>query len=138
MKKRAVLLFAVLGIIMMMIAGCTGSAERQIDPRGFYYSKDEVALFIHLYDALPGNYITKEEARKLGWQGGSVERYMRGAAIGGDRYRNYEKKLPENRYWECDIDTLGKKSRGDKRLIYSDDGAIYYTDDHYRTFEQLY
>lgn len=137
MKKRAVLLLAVLGIIMM-IAGCTGSSERQIDPKGFYYSKDEVALFIHLYDALPENYITKEEARKLGWRGGSVERYMRGAAIGGDRYRNYEGKLPENRYWECDIDTLGKKSRGDKRLIYSDDGDIYYTDDHYRTFEQLY
>jgi len=112
-----------------------------IDKNGSYYSKDEVALYIHTYDKLPGNYITKGEAEALGWTGGSVERYKKGAAIGGTYFGNYEKKLPAKqgrKYYECDIDTKGKNSRGAKRIIYSNDGLIYYTDDHYETFTLLY
>lgn len=104
-----------------------------------YDSKDEVALYIYLYGELPENYITKSEARKLGWEGGSVERYAPGKCIGGDRYGNYEGILPDdNEYKECDIDTLGKSSRGAKRIVFSEDGDIYYTDDHYESFEVLY
>ena len=104
-----------------------------------YDSKEEVALYIHLYGELPENYITKSEARKLGWEGGSVEKFAPGKCIGGDRYGNYEGILPEdNEYKECDIDTLGKKSRGAKRIVFSTDGDIYYTEDHYESFEVLY
>lgn len=115
-----------------------GSLEA-IAEDGTYDSKDEVALYLHVYEHLPDNYITKKEARALGWDGGSVERYAEGKCIGGDYFGNYEENLPpEDSYHECDIDTLGSGSRGAKRIVYSDDGDIYYTEDHYRHFTQLY
>lgn len=115
------------------------SSKALIDEYGIYDSKDEVALYIVTYDKLPSNYITKKEAKKLGWSGGSLESYAPGKCIGGDYFGNYEGNLPEDtKYHECDIDTLGKKSRGAKRIVYSDDGYIYYTEDHYETFELLY
>ena len=55
----------------------------------------DVALFIHLYGRLPDNYMTKKEAEKLGWEGGSLERYAPGMCIGGNRFGNYEGLLPE-------------------------------------------
>ena len=64
-----------------------------------------------------------------------------GKCIGGDYFGNYEKVLPVvsgRTYHECDIDTLNAKSRGAKRIIYSDDGQIYYTDNHYKSFTLLY
>ncbi|MBR3517116.1 MAG: hypothetical protein IKO10_12480 [Lachnospiraceae bacterium] len=109
-----------------------------IDANGSYTSKDDVALYIHTYGTLPGNFITKKEARALGWPGGGLEAYAPGKCIGGDYFGNYEGKLPDGNYHECDIDTLGKSSRGAKRIIYSDTGAIYYTGDHYESFTQLY
>lgn len=108
---------------------------------GSYSSRDDVALYIHTYGRLPGNFITKSEARELGWSGGSVEQYAPGMCIGGDRFGNYEGLLPEKKgrtYTECDIDTLGQSSRGAKRIIFSNDGLIYYTDDHYASFTLLY
>ncbi len=112
--------------------------EELLDPDGSYFSKEEVALYLYQYGELPGNFITKKEARKLGWSGGSVQKYAPGKAIGGDVFGNYEGVLPDGDYHECDIDTDGKKSRGAKRIVFSDDGRIYYTDDHYETFELLY
>ena len=109
-----------------------------INRNGSYYSKDEVALYIHTYGRLPDNFITKNEARALGWEGGSVERYAPGKAIGGDYYGNYEGKLIDGSYHECDINTLGKSSRGPERIVYSTSGVIYYTPDHYETFIRLY
>jgi len=104
-----------------------------------YTTKEDVALYIHTYGCLPDNFITKNEARKLGWEGGSLEPYAPGMCIGGDHFGNYEGLLPEDRdYTECDIDTLGQKSRGAKRIVFSEDGLIYYTDDHYESFELLY
>ena len=113
-------------------------AAPAIDEDGSYTTKEDVALYIHTYGRLPSNFITKKQAEKLGWSGGSLEPYAPGKCIGGNRFGNYEKLLPDGNYKECDIDTLGKKSRGAKRLIYSDDGRIYYTADHYKTFTQLY
>ena len=107
-----------------------------IDYKGVAFAA-ESNLYLYLYGELPKNYITKKEARKLGWDGGSVERAAPGCCIGGDRYGNYEKKLPKGSYRECDIGTLGQKSRGPKRIVWSEDG-IYYTDNHYKSFEQLY
>lgn len=110
------------------------------DPDGSYTSKDDVALYIHVYGCLPPNFITKSEARALGWKNGSLERYAPGKCIGGDRFQNREAILPQGHtYYECDIDTLGSYSgRGAKRIVYSTDGLIYYTDDHYESFTLLY
>ena len=91
--------------------------------------------------SVPFHFITKSEAKSLGWSGGSLEPYAPGKCIGGDKFGNYEGLLPEKdgrRYYECDIDTLEKDSRGTKRLVYSNDGLIYYTEDHYESFELLY
>ena len=110
----------------------------QIDENGSYTTKEDVALYLHVYGRLPSNFMTKKEARKLGWDGGSLEDYAPGMCIGGDYYGNREGLLPDGKYHECDIDTLGAKKRGAKRIVYSDDGRIYYTSDHYGSFEQLY
>lgn len=112
-----------------------------IDEEGFYYSAEEVALYLHTYGHLPENFITKSEARKLGWEGGNVEKYAPDCAIGGDKFGNREELLPVasgRQYYECDIDTHGEKSRGAKRIVFSNDGLIYYTDDHYESFVLLY
>ena len=106
-----------------------------------YDSKEEVALYIHLFNELPPNYITKSEARKLGWEGGDVKKFAPGKCIGGSSFGNREGLLPDKAgrtYTECDIDTLDTTSRGAKRIVFSNDGLIYYTEDHYRTFTLLY
>lgn len=112
-----------------------------LDVNGSYTSKDDVALYINTYGKLPGNFIKKEDAQKLGWSGGSLEKYAPGKSIGGDRFGNYEGRLPKKDgrvYTECDIDTIGQSGRGAKRIVFSNDGLIYYTDDHYETFTLLY
>ncbi len=119
----------------------TAEAEAPIDEDGTYTSAEDVALYVHTYGHLPSNFITKEEAKALGWDGGSLEPYAPGKCIGGSWFGNYEGMLPKarGRTWtECDIDTLGARSRGAKRLIFSNDGLIYYTDDHYESFQLLY
>lgn len=123
-----------------------GEEERYEDPEaldedGTYNSAEDVSLYLHLYGHLPENYITKSEARDLGWTGGSVERYAPGCAIGGDRFGNREGLLPDEAgrtYYECDIGTIGESSRGARRIIFSNDGLIYYTEDHYESFTLLY
>ncbi len=124
-----------------------GKAEKPVDTEApvqygeSYDTKEEVALYLHLYGELPPNYMTKKEAQELGWEGGSLERFAPGKCIGGSTFGNYEGRLPKENgrtYKECDIGTLGKSSRGAKRIVYSNDGLIYYTDDHYETFTLLY
>lgn len=108
---------------------------------GSYTSKEDVALYIYQYGHLPSNFITKKEAEELGWSGGSLEPYAPGKCIGGNRFGNYEGLLPQKdgrSYTECDIDTLGADKRGAKRIVFSNDGLIYYTEDHYKSFELLY
>ena len=107
-----------------------------------YTSKEDVALYLHLFGHLPANFITKKEARELGWvsKEGNLGKVAPGKSIGGDYFGNYEGLLPEKKgrsYYECDIDSSGGY-RGAKRIIYSNDGWIYYTEDHYETFEELY
>ena len=86
---------------------------------------------------LKRGFATKKEAQALGWSGGSLEPYAPGKCIGGSHFGNYEGLLPEaegRSYTECDIDTLGAGSRGTKRIVFSNDGLIYYTGDHYESF----
>ena len=118
-----------------------GEAVPAIDEDGWYYSSEDVSLYLYTYGKLPENFITKDEARELGWEGGSVEKYAPGYAIGGDKFGNREGLLPKASgrvYYECDIDTNGANSRGAKRIVFSNDGLIYYTDDHYESFTLLY
>ena len=122
--------------------GKSDEGNASVDEDGWYTSKEEVALYIHLYGDLPNNYVTKDEAEDAGWSGGNVERYTgEGTAIGGSRFGNREGLLPKEQgrtYTECDIDTVGENSRGAKRIVFSNDGLVYYTDDHYESFELLY
>ena len=117
-----------------------GTSDSAVTEGVCYYDLEHVVLYLDQYGALPDNYITKEEARALGWEGGSVENYLDGAAIGGDRFGNREGLLPEatgRSYTECDIDTNGQSGRGAKRLVFSNDGLYFYTEDHYETFSEL-
>lgn len=147
-RKLSVFLAAVFCIIQL--TGCsyfsyelttqTTESLDAIDENGEYTSRDDVALYIHTYHRLPKNFMTKKEARELGWEGGPLEPYAPGKSIGGDHFGNFEGRLPDKEgrsYTECDIDTKGK-ARGAKRIIFSSDGLIYYTDDHYETFTLLY
>ena len=122
-------------------ADTDSDSAQPIDEHGTYTSKEDVALYIHTYGRLPENFVTKKEAEAAGWSGGSVEKYLPGKCIGGSSFGNKEGLLPdkEGRRWtECDINTLGKSSRGAERIVFSNDGLIFYTGDHYESFEQLY
>lgn len=117
------------------------SSPAALDENDEYTSAADVALYLHLYGHLPQNFITKKDARALGWNGGGLDDYADGKCIGGDRFGNYEGLLPDapgREYHECDIDTLHAASRGAKRIVYSNDGLIYYTEDHYESFILLY
>lgn len=118
------------------------SSEVTVREDGNYTSKEEVALYIHTYNKLPNNYITKKQAEEQGWNSssGNLEEVLPGMSIGGSSFGNYEAKLPKangRQYFECDIDYDGGY-RNSKRLVYSNDGMIFYTEDHYENFEQLY
>lgn len=117
-------------------------AETELLEDGTYTSKEEVAEYIFIYGHLPDNFITKKEAKALGWVSskGNLGEVAPGKSIGGDYFGNFEGNLPEKKgreYHECDIDSSGGY-RGAKRIVYSNDGLIYYTEDHYNTFELLY
>ncbi len=120
---------------------CPGYAQNSVLPEdASFYSKDDVALYIHTYGKLPKNFIKKSEWEKLGTDSNPYNQ-SDGLVIGGDRFYNREGLLPKKSgrsYTECDIDTLNKKSRGAKRIVFSNDGLIYYTADHYESFELLY
>ncbi|WP_122867249.1 ribonuclease domain-containing protein [Campylobacter showae] len=109
---------------------------------GTYTSKDEVAAYIYKFGELPQNFITKKEALALGWdaKSGNLWQVTDKKSIGGDRFSNREKKLPEasgRKWFECDIGYRGGR-RGAERIVFSSDGLIYYTPDHYENFYLLY
>ena len=127
--------------------GNTNNGANDDDPNalnedGSYTSKDDVALYLWVYGELPDNFITKKEAKELGWVSseGNLNEVAPGMSIGGDYFGNYEGLLPEaddRDYYECDIDFDGTY-RNEKRIVFSNDGLIYYTEDHYESFELLY
>lgn len=100
-----------------------------------------VADYIKEHHKLPDNFITKKEAEKLGWdaQAGNLQKVAPGKSIGGDIFRNREKKLPDKKgriWYEADIN-YKSGHRGKDRILFSNDGLIYKTEDHYNTFEQI-
>ena len=159
MKRKMKYLLLSLVLLVSMLTGCSAPVEDtetqdvyyeenaetesgiNVEEDGTYTSKEEVAAYIYEFGHLPDNFITKDEAKALGWNSkeGNLGEVAPGMSIGGDYFGNYEGLLPEDRsYTECDIDTLGADSRGAKRIVFSDDGLIYYTEDHYESFELLY
>lgn len=120
----------------------TESAAPVITEDGVYTGKDEVAAYIHEFGHLPSNYISKTKAKEAGWVSneGNLDEVCPGMSIGGGTFYNDDGLLPDaaGREWkECDIDYDGGY-RNEKRIVYSNDGLVFYTGDHYATFEQLY
>ena len=154
MKKSKLLQWlSLLLVAMVLLTGCVrletmvqqpipAVTQATISEDGSYSTKDEVAAYLHQYGHLPPNYLTKKQAQELGWVAnqGNLWEIAPGMSIGGDRFGNREGLLPEapgRQYYECDIDFDGGY-RGTKRIIYSNDGLIYYTEDHYESFQLLY
>lgn len=132
-------LFYSIVVFFLLLSGC--SQPITIEEDGWYSSKEEVALYLETYGELPDNYLTKKEAIALGWNSkeGNLWEVADGMSIGGDRFGNREGILPEEDgrvYYECDIDYEGGY-RNEKRIVFSNDGLIFYTDDHYQSFEEL-
>ncbi|MCI1665602.1 MAG: hypothetical protein LKI25_04430 [Atopobiaceae bacterium] len=154
-RPRALLtlLIAILvALAALPLAGCSSGASvssssdevttASVSEDGTYTGKDEVALYIHTYGHLPSNFISKTKARAAGWVSseGNLDEVCPGKSIGGSQYHNDDGSLPDadGRTWtECDIDYTGGY-RGGERIIFSNDGLVYYTGDHYQTFERLY
>lgn len=109
---------------------------------GRYSTPEDVALYLHTYGRLPRNYLTKDAAMKLGWDAGkgNLWEVTDRMSIGGDVFGNREGLLPAKpgRTWrECDVNYAGG-FRGGERIVYSSDGLIYGTKDHYASFTRLY
>ena len=150
LKIILICLLIVVGLYAYMALSSDDEYEPVISPEptvaiekdGSYTSKEDVALYLITYGQLPKNFVTKKEAREMGWKAdkGNLQKVCKGCSIGGDKFTNSQKVLPTKKgrvYYECDINYNGGY-RGDDRLIYSNDGLIYFTDDHYRSFELLY
>ena len=138
MKKLKKLLL-ILSTFLFILCGCSKPTE--LDPDGWYSSKEEVSLYIYTYGELPDIYLTKDEAVELGWDSskGNLWDVADGMSIGGDKFGNREGLLPKEKgrvYYECDIDYEGGYRNG-KRIVFSNDGLIYYTEDHYESFEEI-
>lgn len=152
MKRTMIRWISLLLALAMLLSGCgltqatafksTAPTEEAIAEDESYSSKEEVAEYIYLYGHLPPNYITKKEAQELGWVASKANLWevAPDMSIGGDRFGNREGLLPSakgRKYYECDIDFDGGY-RNAKRIVFSNDGLVYYTEDHYQSFELLY
>ena len=149
MKKRLLSLLLLLCLALggafaeVLVEGDVAITDKLLVEYGQWYSEpDEVALYLHTFEELPFNYLTKSEARELGWDSaaGNLWEVAPGMSIGGDRFGNREGLLPDARdrtWYECDVNYQGGY-RGAERLLFSDDGLIYYSGDHYASCELLY
>ena len=139
MKNLKKILLLSLSTVLFLLCGCSQNVT--VEEGEWYSSKEEVALYIYTYGELPDNYITKDEAYDLGWDSskGNLWEVADGMSIGGDKFGNREGILPKEKgrqYYECDIDYEGGY-RNEKRIVYSNDGLIFYTEDHYESFEEI-
>ena len=120
------------------------SIYEAVEESGLYTTKDSVAAYLCKFDKLPGNYVGKDEGISLyeSKTGNSFSKWnfnpwtTLGVMIGGDVFENREGLLPNGSYHEADVD-YSAKNRGTKRLIYQSDCVIYYTADHYESFDKL-
>jgi hypothetical protein len=101
-------------------------------------NEKRVVAFLRENKRLPDYYITKEAARELGWEAskGNLCDVLPGRAIGGDRFSNREKSLPAKngrQYFEADVN-YNCGNRGTDRIVFSNDGMIFLTHNHYQTY----
>ena len=97
--------------------------------------------YLKYYGRLPDNYIGSDEAINIGWENrkGNLGTVAPGKSIGGGIYENRNHHLPEKpgRTWyEADIN-YKSRYRSDQRIVYSNDGLIFATFDHYKTFMEI-
>ena len=90
---------------------------------------------------LSDNYISKKEARALGWipKKQNLSQVLPGKQLGGDIYLNSEGKLPKSKtriWYEADFD-FSEGYRSGKRILYSNDGLVFVSYDHANTFYEL-
>ena len=159
-KTRFIALVALLLAAVLVLGSCTadtavtGKKKKNATPTpavtampdateepGPIIEPQAIADYLFRHGELPENFITKQQAKDLGW--GTIYRYVSdvapGMSIGGDYYGNYEGKLPRvkgRKYYECDCYYTGGK-RNACRIIYSNDGHVWYTEDHYNTFTEM-
>ena len=115
---------------------------KETEKPGPIIDPQEIADYLFTYGKLPDNFITKQEAQNLGWDSSRnyVSDVAPGKSIGGDRFGNYGGNLPKVKgrtYYEADCGYTGGK-RGASRIVYSSDGHVWYTEDHYTTFTELF
>ena len=154
MNNKTIKILALFLSILIIISGCRLNDNTPIEEEnntqnteniyesGTYTDPRELAQYIHTYGRLPNNFLTKKEALKLGWESekGNLWDVTDKMSIGGDRFGNREGLLPKEEgriYYECDVNYEGGY-RGAERIVFSNDGLIFYTDDHYESFTQLY
>lgn len=97
-----------------------------------------VINYVKSHHELPDYYITKAEARQQGWQPsqGNLCDVLPGKAIGGDHFSNREKKFPKGeQYFEADVN-YNCGNRGADRIVFTKNGDVWLTHDHYKTFEK--
>ena len=122
------------------LASLAKKSESYVKEGKSYTLPQDVAAYLHIYEELPENFITKKEAKSLGWDNskGNLWKVAKGKSIGGDYFGNYEGVLPTStKYHECDVNYKGGYRKAE-RIVYGNNGKIYYSDDHYKTFTKIY
>ena len=146
MKRKLFILIALLLAVLLALTGCGAAeksartAEAPAETSGPIIEPQAIADYLFEHGELPENFITKREAQALGWDRNYLSDVAPGMSIGGDHFGNYEGQLPRvkgRKYYECDANYTGGR-RGAERIVYSNDGHVYYTRDHYQTFTELF
>ena len=97
-----------------------------------------VINYVKANQKLPAYYITKSEAKSQGWVAseGNLCDVLPGKAIGGDKFSNREKTLPTgNQYFEADVNYECGRRNAD-RIVFTKNGDVWLTHDHYKSFEK--
>ena len=124
MKRKLLMLAAVLLAVLLALTGCgtaeksARAAETPAEASGPIIEPQAIADYLFEHGELPENFITKREAQALGWDRNYLSDVAPGMSIGGIDYDGYE--------------------RNAERIVYSNDGHVYYTRDHYQTFTELF
>ena len=153
-KSTASVVLPILLSLMLFLTGCAPSdgvspgaaavvpdAAEQVQA-GPIIEPQAIADYLFEHGELPDNFITKKEAQALGWDSkvNYVSDVAPGKSIGGDYFGNYEGILPQAKglkYYEADCYYTGGKRRAE-RIVFSNDGHVYYTEDNYTTFTELF